>query len=103
VSWLETVRFCNALSDLYGLERCYKNSGVCDFTKDGFRLPTEAEWEYACRAGTETRFYTGESPSPLKKMPQDWADSLDTVSDLGRAAWYSGNSGTKTSTRSIWT
>jgi formylglycine-generating enzyme required for sulfatase activity len=80
VNWFDAVRFCNRLSDARGLNRCYNESAwECDFSKSGFRLPSEAEWEYACRAGTKTRYYTG-----------------DRESDLDQAGWYKGNSAGKT-------
>ena len=46
VSWYDAAQFCNRLSDYYRLERCYNESSwECDFSKNGCRLPTEAEWE----------------------------------------------------------
>lgn len=54
VTWYEAVEFCNRLSKRDGLTPCYSITGVdvtCDFSADGYRLLTEAEWEYAARGG----------------------------------------------------
>ena len=51
VRWSDAVRYCNKRSELEGLRPCYDlNTWKCDFEANGYRLPTEAEWEYACRA-----------------------------------------------------
>lgn len=80
VSWPQAARFCNARSRYEGLKPAYdEDTGACDFEANGYRLPTEAEWEYACRAGTNTDYSFG---SEARK--------------LGDYAWFADNAAKKT-------
>jgi len=80
VSWLAAIKFCNSLSRNDGLNVYYDisgaNVGVPNPKGPGYRLPTEAAWEYACRAGNSQRYSFGDEPSKL-----------------GDYAWYEGNLG----------
>ena len=78
VTWSAAARFCNARSLQEGLTPCYNtNTWECDFSATGYRLPTEAEWEYACRAGSTTEYYYGADPEKLRSFAwfEDNSDS----------------------------
>lgn len=78
ISWGKAALYCNMRSEAEGLQPCYNEYGECDFEADGYRLPTEAEWEYACRAGSTGDYYF-----------EGGADRLDAN------AWFRDNAGRK--------
>ena len=97
VSWFDAVDFCNLLSEKSGFKKVYTRKGkevTCIWEADGFRLPTEAEWEYACRAGTTGDRYgeidtiawydknsKGSTQGVGQKLPNEWGlyDMLGNV------------------------
>ena len=81
VRWRDAKLYCNERSLIEHLKPCYDEKsadGDCDYAADGYRLPTEAEWEYACRAGTDSAYDFG------------------SADKLRQFAWFADNAAEKT-------
>ena len=104
VNWYNAVEYCNALSKKEGLTPCYtidKNSNdsnnksiyddlkwlvVCDFSANGYRLPTEAEWEYASKGGAKSNNYIYSGSNDIDKVAWNDNNSEGSCHSVGTKA-----------------
>lgn len=85
ISWENAIAFCNKLSLKHGLAPYYRldKDGLKVLGGKGYRLPTEAEWEYACRAGSGDRWSFGDNPREINEYAWNAANSEDRTHRVG--------------------
>ena len=103
VTWFDAVEYCNKLSQKEGFTPVYTITGrtpatgypitaatvTANWDANGYRLPTEAEWEYACRAGTTTAYNTGDNISlgQANFYSDEWQGMTTPVGSYAPNAW----------------
>ena len=86
VSWYDAVEFCNKKSKDDGLDPCYFCSGEnieCNLTANGYRLPTEMEWEYAAKGGNQSKGYTYSGSNNINEVAWYITNSRRTTHSVG--------------------
>lgn len=109
ISWLEAILFCNKKSKQQNLDTCYTYTSItidtstqkpsalkdlkCSISKNGYRIPTEDEWEYAYRSGQWEEYHWGKDGNTLPEPPwtSDYPTTIEDTMEICEYAWWTYN------------